>query len=58
MDLSERGARAKALREMMGPQRVERQKGGLLEAWNKLPGKVVAFASNQKRPLFADIACV
>eukprot|EP00434_Breviolum_minutum_P022165 symbB.v1.2.019569.t1/scaffold1591.1/size184449/5 len=26
------GARAKALREMMGPQRVERQKGGLLEA--------------------------
>lgn len=55
----ERGARAKALREMMGPQRVERQKGGLLEAQKKPPGKAVAFASQQKKvPFCRYFACV
>jgi|Cyp2metagenome_2_1107375.scaffolds.fasta_scaffold135628_1 hypothetical protein len=31
-DVADGGARAKALREMMGPARLERQKGGMLEA--------------------------
>lgn len=61
MDLSPKGARAKALREMMGPQRVERQKGGLLEAAERKNhrGKVAwPLPPNKKWPFFADNYCL